>query len=99
MALRKKKIDGSSMQVMTVACSTCPFENAHKGGRLRPETLTECVEQVVTLQSQHLCHTVNNKKLCRGARTLMLRVMCMQGLIDAPTDEAYDRARIEVLGK
>jgi hypothetical protein len=31
--------------------------------------------------------------LCRGARDLQIQVMHRLGVIDAPTDEAWDRAR------
>lgn len=98
MPRRRRKIDASRMEVMKTACATCPFEGAHPV-HLRLDALAEYTESIVTYQSQHLCHTADNKKLCRGGRNLMLRVMHVQGLIDEPTDEAFDRKRIEVLGK
>ncbi|MBW4514540.1 MAG: hypothetical protein KME11_04885 [Timaviella obliquedivisa GSE-PSE-MK23-08B] len=55
------------------------------------------VKSIVNLQSQHLCHSVENKMICRGGRDLMLRVMFVQRLIEAPTDEAFDTARKEHL--
>jgi hypothetical protein len=62
------------------------------------ERQIEITANVVNLQSQHLCHSANNKKICRGGRNLMLRVMCIWGFITEPTDEAYGKARKEILG-
>jgi hypothetical protein len=92
--LRTRKLP-AGITVMPKPCSTCPF--ATKSGATLGEGLTNYVEQVVTLQSQHLCHSARNKKLCRGARDLMLRVMTCMKLIDAPTDEAFNRASAETL--
>lgn len=93
---RRKKIDASAMKVMPERCRTCPF-----GGRepveLHPEALAQYTRNVVTLQSQHLCHSRNNKQICRGGRELLLRVLYAMKLIDAPTDEAFERKTREML--
>jgi hypothetical protein len=48
------------------------------------------------LRSQHLCHTADNKKLCRGARDIMLRVMVALGILSEATDQEFDRVRKRV---
>jgi hypothetical protein len=37
--------------------------------------------------------------ICRGGRDLMLRVLFIQDLIEAPTDEAFDAAQKKNLGE
>jgi hypothetical protein len=93
---RKRKIDGLSMQVMKRACATCPFVNGHKSG-LTLDTINACTLNVATLQSQHLCHTADNKKLCRGGRDIMLRVLTAFRMIDKPTDAAFNAAMRKAL--
>lgn len=81
---------------MPAPCATCPFSGGQH--HLRPEAQAEYVWKVVTYKSQHLCHTADNKKLCRGARTLMLKVMVAQGILTEATDEAFLAKRKELLG-
>jgi hypothetical protein len=92
------KRDLSQMLVQPTPCRTCPFEGTQPI-MLSQERQAEITANVVNLRSQHLCHSANNKKICRGGRNLMLRVMCIQGFITEPTDEAYDTVRKEILGK
>jgi hypothetical protein len=86
------------IQVMKVACETCPFEGAHPN-LLEQDVLLEYTLKIVNLESQHLCHTVDNKKVCRGGRNIMLRVMCAKGLLTQPTDECFDETRAKYLPK
>jgi hypothetical protein len=90
--------DLSQMPVQESPCRTCPFEGKEPI-KLDPQRQLEITANVVNLQSQHLCHSAGNKKICRGGRTLMLRVLYLRGLITAPTDEAYETARKAILGK
>jgi hypothetical protein len=91
MKSKARKLDLSQMPVQPTPCKTCPF-NGDSPIWLEPEQQGLYVEAIVTLQSQHLCHSAENKKLCRGGRTLLLRSMFAQGLIHAPTDEAFTQA-------
>lgn len=61
------------------------------------ESYAKYVAKIVNLESQHLCHSAKNKMLCRGGRNLLLRVLCLYGLIFEPTDEAFETARIKAL--
>ena len=90
-----RKLDLSQMPVQDSPCKTCPFEGENY---LSAESYSGYVEKILNLESQHLCHSANNKKLCRGGRNIMLRVLCSKGWISEPTDAAFNAARKEVLG-
>lgn len=91
-------MDLSEMPVQTEPCRTCPFEG-EKSIALEPEQYARYAAKIVNLESQHLCHSAKNKMLCRGGRNILLRVLCRYGFIDEPTDAAFEKARIEALGK
>lgn len=82
---------------MKEPCKTCPFAGKDPV-ELHPDSLANYTENLIYLQSQHLCHTADNKKICRGGRQLQLRVMFLMKLIPAPTDEALDKEMKRVLG-
>lgn len=88
------KKDLSKMPVLPKPCKTCLFEGSEPID-LEPEDYAKYVTKIVNLESQHLCHSANSKRLCRGGRNIMLRVMCSYGLIASPTDAAFETARIE----
>ena len=87
----------STMPVQPKPCHTCPFAG-NAPVNLRQNSYADYVAKVVTLESQHLCHSAHHQMLCRGGRDLLLRVLYIQGFITEPTDTAYDTARKEVLG-
>lgn len=91
-------MDLSQMPVQTHPCKTCPFEGEEPIA-LSPESYAKYVSKIVNLESQHLCHSAKNKKLCWGGRNLLLRVMCAYGFILEPTDAAFEIATIAALGK
>jgi hypothetical protein len=88
MKFKARNLDLSKMPVQTDPCKTCPFQGTERIN-LSPESYAQYVEAIVTLESQHLCHSAENKMLCRGGRSLMLQVMFRQGFIPVPTDEAF----------
>src|SRR4028119_402560 len=79
-----------------------PGPPCHCGGRepmgLPPDRLAYYYEQLLNGGSQHLCHS-NNKTICRGGRTIQLRWFCLIGLIQEPTDEAFNQAVAEAKNK
>jgi len=84
-------------QVMQNPCLTCPFE----GRRPVPECLEErqlVIKDAMNLSGQHLCHTANDEKICRGGRNILLKVLFERGWITAATDEAFTRKSKEILG-
>lgn len=87
----------ADMPVQKSPCRTCPFEGSEPVD-LTPEAYKDYIEAIVKLRSQHLCHSAQNQAICRGGRNLTLRVMCTKGLIEEPTDQAFDRVRRQILG-
>lgn len=90
-----KTIDTSNFPVMAHQCSSCPFRTDKKGRNLTPELASKIMVQVMTEASQ-ICHhpRLHNKEethLCRGARDYQMMVFHRLGVIDAPTDEAWNR--------
>lgn len=92
----------SEWEVQLQPCRTCPFEGSEPidlGDRY-----SHYVQAVITLQSQHFCHSsrqsIGDKdtKLCRGGRNLMLKTLTAKGVISEPTDAAFEAKRKEVLG-
>ncbi|MBD2039225.1 hypothetical protein [Microcoleus sp. FACHB-672] len=78
-------------------CRTCPF-----AGRNPIELLPERYQHFLANlfgQGQHLCHSVDNQKICRGGREIQLRWLCLIGALNEPTDEAFNAAVDEVMRK
>lgn len=90
----RRLVDIRGFEVMAKPCQTCPF----KTNLLEQKEQEYYLARIVTFQSQHLCHTSGDKKICRGGREIMLRALTAIGLIDEPTDEAFERKSKEVLG-
>lgn len=86
-------VDIRGFSVMKAPCATCPF----KTNFLDAEAMDRYTTSLVTFQAQHLCHTVDNKMICRGGRDIMLRAMCALGFIEEATDECFERTSKEVL--
>jgi hypothetical protein len=89
--------DLSKMPVQVNPCKTCPFEGSRRS-ILSPESQARYTQKILNLESQHLCHSVNNTMLCRGGRTLLLKVLTVLGAIEEPSDRAFDEARDWALG-
>ena len=89
-------IDISEFPVMKTCCATCPFRT-EEDGRMRD---TEVASRVMArlLNACQICHHPRIKgqgevALCRGARDHQLTLFYRMGLIDAPTDEAWNKLR------
>jgi hypothetical protein len=78
-------------------CRSCPFAGSEPV-RLLPERYQQILSNLVNSQ-QHLCHSVDNKAICRGGREIQLRWLCSIGALSEPTDEAFDAAINEVMDK
>ena len=87
-----REIDAKTMPCQSAPCVSCPF-SGEKPIALSAERLTEIYNQVVNFNGSHLCHSAGNKRLCRGARNLQIKLAYeVFGAIDAPTDEAFQNA-------
>lgn len=78
-------------RVRREACETCPFAGRRPidlGAAKTAEILAYLGEG-----QNHLCHSDRtNRTVCRGGRTVQLRLMFVRGIISAPTDEALAEA-------
>lgn len=85
-------------EVMPEMCATCPFRPRSKYAFLADDLAASALSK-----ASRICHSTggNNAihrrtgkppKICRGARDLQLRMFFRLGVIDAPTDEAWERA-------
>lgn len=92
---RRGYVDIRGFEVMKQTCATCPFVTQCLG----PAATAPYLESIVTFQAQHLCHTANDKKICRGGRDITLRAMCALGIIKEATDECFERTSESVLGR
>lgn len=73
-------------------CGSCIMRPESQGGiSLTPERRAEIVAYLMEGQNQ-LCHSDNNKTICRGGRDYQLNLWARLGIISAPTDEALRQA-------
>jgi len=92
--------DVSKFSVMPAQCPTCPFrtdaDGRHPDVRLVSQLQLRCLTE-----GNQICHhpRLNGKPtthLCRGARDYQLQIFHRLGLLDAPTDEAWERATAQL---
>ena len=92
------KLDRNDLRtypVQQIPCKTCPFTGTNP--------LTLALDDLVSYyqnllgNGQHFCHSVSNTKICRGGRNIQLKWLCAIGMLDTPTDEAFDKAVNEAL--
>jgi hypothetical protein len=81
-----------SIPVMQAKCATCPFREG-ADLRLRADL------QARLLERSQLCHhpKLHKKRsthLCRGARDEQLTMMYRLGVLEQPTDQAWEAARV-----
>ncbi len=83
-------------------CATCPFRAGSPYAYLADELAVSAVTK-----GSRVCHStgrdngINRRTglpphLCRGARDVQLRAMSALKVIDAPTDEAWNEARVRI---
>jgi hypothetical protein len=80
----------SSYNVPENPCYSCPFAGK-KPVQLSPDRLAYYYQNLLSGKSQHICHS-QEKTICRGGRDVQIRVFYGRKLIDAPTDEAFEKA-------
>ncbi|MCT7958862.1 hypothetical protein [Laspinema palackyanum] len=92
MSLQQKHFkDLRQMPVQSAPCQTCPFAGQNPIP-LEPERYTEYLMNLVKGTGQHLCHSANDEKVCRGGRDIQLRLLYCKGVLEKPTDEAFHKA-------
>jgi hypothetical protein len=92
--------DISLFAVMTRQCSTCPFRVDGIGRHPDPQLVSQIQLRCLVKASQ-ICHHPRlqgkpETHLCRGARNYQLQIFHQLGLLDAPTDVAWERAAAQL---
>lgn len=77
-------------------CPSCPFRTDSAGRHPDPALVNKIQTQVLTHSSQ-ICHHPrihgeDEFELCRGARDFQLTLFYRLGHIEAPTDQAWEKA-------
>ena len=83
--------------VCKAMCATCPFRHGSPHSNLAPML----AESALT-QSSRICHSTGSNNainrrtgkppmLCRGARDVQLKFFHHAGMIESPTDEAWEK--------
>jgi hypothetical protein len=88
----KTRVEKILIPVMQAKCATCPIREG-ADMRLRADL------QARLLERSQLCHhpMLNKKRsthLCRGARDEQLTIMYRLGVLEQPTDQAWEEARV-----
>ncbi|MBS3951902.1 MAG: hypothetical protein KGZ88_03020 [Methylomicrobium sp.] len=91
----------SGWPVMKGKCPTCPFSKDENGREAAPD-IADMVRRRCLTEASQICHhpRLHGKKedhLCRGARDFQLEVFHRIGLLDTPTDEAWEKKSREIL--
>lgn len=86
--------------VMQAKCPTCPF-NKNRDGKEQLPDLADKVRRRCLTQASQICHhpRLKGKKqnhLCMGARDFQLQVFHRLGVLDEPTDAAWDKKAEEM---
>lgn len=80
------------VRVRKTQCASCVMREECEGGfPLSPERRQEVRDYLVRGTNQ-LCHTDDNRTICRGGRDFQLQVWSGLGFIAAPTEEALRQA-------
>lgn len=78
-------------------CKTCPF--AGETPLIIPQSDLVNYYENLFGNGQHFCHSTSNRKFCRGGRNIQLKWLCAVGILDEPTDKAFDEEINKVLSK
>lgn len=87
--------DLRKMPAQTEPCKTCPFAGVDSI-KLSPSRYAELINNLMG-NGQHLCHSANDKMICRGGRDIQLRWLYLQGFVAEPTDDAFNKTMNECL--
>lgn len=96
-----KSINTSDWPVMKGKCPTCPFNKDENGRETAPE-IADMVRSRCLTEASQICHhpRLYGKKedhLCRGARDFQSEFFYRIGLLETPTDEAWENKAQEIL--
>jgi hypothetical protein len=91
----KKKKKTKRLPVMSEMCSTCPFRKGSKYAYLVPDLTVSAFSE-----ASRICHSTGSnainentgkpEKLCRGARDVQIQFFHRLGVINKPSDQAWE---------
>lgn len=81
--------DLSLYNVPDSPCYSCPFEG-EEPINLAPDRLIFYYENLLSGTSQHLCHS-HKRTICRGGRNIQIKLFYAIGLLNEPTNEAFNQ--------
>lgn len=84
------KGDMRDYPVQDKPCRTCPFEG-EKPLQLSRESHAKYLENLMG-NGQHICHSSNTTRICRGGRNIQIKTFHMMGMLPEPTDAAFNKA-------
>ncbi|MGH8001983.1 MAG: hypothetical protein ACREPR_21780 [Brasilonema sp.] len=95
-------MDIVNLPVMKAKCKTCPFHTDEHGRHLDPHLVSIIQADIISKASQ-LCHhprLIGEKEthICRGARDFQIEIFYRLGVLETPTQEAWDKALNTVEG-
>ncbi len=90
-----------NMPVRETMCATCPFRAGSKYAHLVPGIALSALAVARICHSTGANNSINKRTgkkphICRGARDLQLCRMARLGVIDRPTDEAWNEQRVKI---
>lgn len=80
------------MIVNKTNCKSCPFKQDERGAPQDVELMNQVIIRCLHTQKQQLCHGTDNKTYCRGMRDHWLQILFRTGVIESPTDKAFEAA-------
>jgi len=87
------------MPLRRTMCGTCPFRSGSPYAYLADDLAKSAVTEASRICHSTATNAINRRTgkpahLCRGARDLQNKVMAAAGIIDEPTDAAWNEARV-----
>lgn len=92
---------GKPLPVRKTQCATCPFRHGSPYEHLRSDLTMSALSE-----ASRICHSTGSNginrrtgkppALCRGARDVQLHYFAAMRLINAPTDEAWNKCAAEI---
>ena len=89
--------DMRDYSVQPKPCLTCPFEG-EQPLELSTNSYAKYIENLMG-NGQHICHSSNRDRICRGGRNFQLRWLRAIGMLDEPTDDAFNKAVDNAMNK
>lgn len=95
--MRRSKKKPTELPIMKAMCATCPFRDGSKTEFLRTDLGISALNE-----GSRICHSTGSNNafhrrtgkpehLCRGARDFQLQAFYTLKVIEAPTDEAWEK--------